>query len=151
MYSHVPGICPGSALAPSKKLQSMGTVLWAGCCAGLFESAARRWVEFGGNESRRRWPGQQPGLKPSASEPEQWSSMFHVSSVFRGGIDSHCPRSPRTSWSHGTPRTSRCPRSVHFLSLFPNQQQAQVAFDCTSICSNPETQSRSQGRREKRS
>lgn len=97
---HQSGLCPNTLQeAP------VCTVLWAGCSTGLFRPAARWCGEFRGNKSKRRWPG--------------WthSSMFRVSSVFRGVIDSHCPRPPGTSWSHGTSWTSRCPRSVHFLAL----------------------------------
>lgn len=86
---------------------------------GLFGSAARSWGEFRGDKNKRCWPGPTHSLAsvPAPQSQKRGGSVFHVPSVFRGIIDSHCPRPPGTSWSHGTPRTSRCPRSVHFLAL----------------------------------
>lgn len=74
------------------------------------------------------------------TEGHEWGSVFHVPSVSRGVINNHCPWTSRTSRCHGTPRTSRDPRSVCLLALPPVSSMG--AMDSNHIGSNPYSKGR---------
>lgn len=76
-------------------------------------------------------------------------AQSHVPSVSRGIVNHHCPRTSWTSWCHGTPRTSRNPRSVCYLAVFPICSRMD-ATDSSHSCSNPDTKGRNYGKRGRR-